>query len=340
MPRISVCIPTYESELTLGRAIESVLNQAGVDVEMIIGDNASKDNTRIVVEAFDADCIRYFRHDTNIGYPANVNSCLKRASGEFVFILCADDFLIHDGVLTELLSELKANPHAVASHLPFQLYQQAGETCSVIGHPFSPLKPGVHTTRSVFGSFTEGKGCFGWGWLFRRDLIERHNLRFEIDHDMAPDTMFWLTISMTGLIVEVTSNRAGYAFVMHKDNLGGRLFNKHALEVYEQLVTFEKRVFERLRRQVPEVADELSHRQYRYSACEFSGLVQKAVIEKRLRKIQAINLLGHAANRHPRAAINMRFVRNLIFIMLPSLIQRSVLLMRAKNLSARDINQK
>lgn len=328
MPKISVCIPTYESAGTLGRAIASAFSQTGCDIEVVIGDNASTDNTERVVQDFDASRVVYFRHATNIGYPANVNSCLERASGDYIFILCADDFLTHDSVFAELLAELQAAPQAVASHVPFQLYQQGKEQCLPTGRPFSPLAPGVLAPREVLASFTEGRGCFGWGWLFRRDLVSHQGLRFEIDHDMAPDTMFWLTVSMKGPVAEARSGRPGYAFVMHDDSLGGRIFNERALKVYEQLLTFERRLFERLRQELPEVARELSGRQYRYSACEFAGLVQKGFSEGRLSRGKALGLLGQAARRHPRAALNLRFARNLVFILLPEALRRRILAAR------------
>lgn len=328
MPKISVCIPTYESAGTLGRAIRSAFSQTGCDIEVVIGDNASTDNTEKVVQDFDASRVVYFRHAANIGYPANVNSCLERASGDYIFILCADDFLTHDGVLAELLGELQASPQAVASHVPFQLYQQGKDQCVPAGRPFSPLAPGVQSPREVFTSFTEGRGCFGWGWLFRRDLVSQQGLRFEIDHDMAPDTMFWLSVSMKGPIAEARSGRPGYAFVMHDDSLGGRIFNERALKVYEQLLTFEGRLFERLRQELPEVAMELSGRQYRYSACEFAGLVQKGFREGRLTRGKALDLLGQSVRRHPRAALNLRFARNLVFVLLPEALRRRILAAR------------
>ncbi len=328
MPKISVCIPTYQSAGTLGRAIASALAQHGCDIEVVIGDNASTDNTAAVVQDFDANRIVYFRHATNIGYPANVNSCLERASGDYIFILCADDFLTHDGVIAELLAELQAAPQAVASHLPFQVYQQDNEQCLPAGRPFSPLAPGLLAPRDVLASFTEGRGCFGWGWLFRRDLVSQHGLRFEIDHDMAPDTMFWLTVSMKGPVAEARSGRPGYAFVMHNDSLGGRIFNERALKVYEQLLTFERRLFQRLQLELPEVARELAGRQYRYSTCEFAGLVQKGFSEGRLSRGKALGLLGQAARRHPRAAMNLRFARNLVFILLPAALRHRILAAR------------
>ncbi len=327
MDKISVCIPTYQSAHTLRRAIDSALNQRGCDVQVVIGDNASTDNTAEVAVAHEPERIDYFRHRLNVGYPANVNSCLDRATSDYVFILCADDFLIHDGVLLELLQELKDGPY-VAAHLPFQLYQERDIDCVPSGRPFSPLPVGPSTPQQVISAFTDGNGCFGWGWLFRRSLVSQDGLRFETDHDMAPDTMFWLSLSMKGSIVEARSRQPGYAFVMHADSLGGRIFNERALKVYEQLVTFESRLFERLRRELPAVAAAVAGKQFRYTVCEFAGLTQKAFSQGNLSRKDALGLLMHALRAHPRAAMTRRFVSNFVFVLLPRALRERILAAR------------
>lgn len=331
MDRISVCIPTYQSATTLKRAIDSALSQRGCDVEVIVGDNASTDETQRVVADIASVRVRYFRHAANIGYPANVNSCLERASAGQVFILCADDFLIHDEVLAELLAGLR-DGDVVAAHLPFQLYQERADGCFPSGPPFSPLPPGRCTPDTVMSAFTDGGGCFGWGWLFRRSVVTEGGLRFETDHDMAPDTMFWLSLCMLGPIAEVKSSRPGYAFVMHENSLGGRLFEERALKVYEQLVTFEQRLFIRLGDVLPAVLRRVAHKQFRYSASEFSGLTQKAFSEGRISRSNALGLLSRAFMAHPRAALNLRFLRNAAFILLPAPV-------RARLLAARRARQ-
>lgn len=326
MDRISVCIPTYQSAETLKRAIDSALAQRGCQVEIIVGDNASTDETERIVAAIASPHVHYFRHAENIGYPANVNSCLERASAEQVFILCADDFLIHDNVLAELLTGLKGED-VVAAHLPFQLYQERAEGCFPAGQSFSPLPPGRCTSETVMSCFTDGRGCFGWCWLFRRSVVTESGLRFETDHDMAPDTMFWLSLCMQGPIAELASG-PGYAFVMHENSLGGRLFEERALEVYEQLVTFERRLFVRLGEVLPAVKQRVAHKQFRYSASEFSGVTQKAFSEGRISRDNALGLLWSSFAAHPRAAMSVRFMRNAVFIVLPASVRIWVLAMR------------
>ena len=62
-PIVSVIIPAYNREQTIGRAIQSVLNQTFQDFELIVVDDGSTDGTRAVVEGFGDPRIRYLHHE-------------------------------------------------------------------------------------------------------------------------------------------------------------------------------------------------------------------------------------------------------------------------------------
>lgn len=91
-PKVSVCIPTYNSAKYLGEAIKSVLNQTFTDFELIISDNASNDNTENIVKNVDDERIRYIRNDTNIGMYPNFNKCVRESKGQYIKFLCSDDW--------------------------------------------------------------------------------------------------------------------------------------------------------------------------------------------------------------------------------------------------------
>lgn len=91
---VSVCIPTYNYGHLLGQAIESVLGQTYQDLELIVVDDASTDNTDAVIESFASDKrLRYFKNDPNLGLFKNFNYCATLARGRYLKFLCADDWL-------------------------------------------------------------------------------------------------------------------------------------------------------------------------------------------------------------------------------------------------------
>lgn len=89
--RVSVIIPTYNRATLVGRAINSVLQQSYSNLEVIVVDDGSSDNTRdIVLKAFSDKRIRYF-WQPNRGVSAARNKGIKEAKGDVICFLDSDD---------------------------------------------------------------------------------------------------------------------------------------------------------------------------------------------------------------------------------------------------------
>ena len=91
-PVQSVIIPTYNRKNMLKDAIESVLKQEDVDLELIIADNCSTDGTEDFVKSFTDKRIVYFRNPKNIGYERNQNAGLRKSRGKYITFLDDDDY--------------------------------------------------------------------------------------------------------------------------------------------------------------------------------------------------------------------------------------------------------
>lgn len=89
---VSAIIPTYNRSDSVGRAIQSVLDQTYQDFELIIVDDGSTDSTEEVIKSFDDERIVYLSHDENKGKPAAArNTGIKEARGEYIAFLDSDD---------------------------------------------------------------------------------------------------------------------------------------------------------------------------------------------------------------------------------------------------------
>lgn len=98
---VTIAIPTYNrANLYLRQAIESAVNQTYSNIEIIISNNCSTDNTEMVVKDFHDPRIRYFRQEKNIGGNNNFNFCLEQAKGEYFLLLMDDDLIDRDFVET------------------------------------------------------------------------------------------------------------------------------------------------------------------------------------------------------------------------------------------------
>jgi glycosyltransferase involved in cell wall biosynthesis len=97
---LTVLLPTYNRAASLPRAIDSVLEQTRRDLELLISDNASADETEAVCRGYAErdQRVRYYRQEVNLGPIGNFNWLLAQASTEFVLMLADDDWLDADYV--------------------------------------------------------------------------------------------------------------------------------------------------------------------------------------------------------------------------------------------------
>lgn len=111
---LSILIPTYNRSKSLKKTLTALVGQiekiTSHDVEVIVSDNDSTDDTKSVVEAFAANLksvrLIYFKNAKNIGFDANVNEAMSHASGEYSWLLSDDDEIL-DSAVQVVISNLR-----------------------------------------------------------------------------------------------------------------------------------------------------------------------------------------------------------------------------------------
>jgi glycosyltransferase involved in cell wall biosynthesis len=111
MPKISVCLPTFNGSKYLAEAIDSVLSQSVQDLELVIGDDGSSDETKQMIEGYASrdPRIHYVFNPKNIGYLRNTNAILKRCTGQYIKTFAQDD-AFEPGCFERLLQILETQP--------------------------------------------------------------------------------------------------------------------------------------------------------------------------------------------------------------------------------------
>lgn len=119
-PLVSVLIITYNQEKTIARAIDSVLEQTGgIPYEIIIGDDASTDNTRKICKEYAGrypDIIRLMPEAPNKGLVDNYFDCLEAARGKYIADCAGDDHWCDPGKLAAMTELLENNPDATVAY--------------------------------------------------------------------------------------------------------------------------------------------------------------------------------------------------------------------------------
>jgi glycosyltransferase involved in cell wall biosynthesis len=102
MIKVSIIIPTYNRAERLKKAIESALEQDYENLEVLVSDNNSTDNTQDIVEEFFSDNrFIYNKNDTNIGMIFNWRKGLELSSGDYFLLLSDDDYLINNQFISQ-----------------------------------------------------------------------------------------------------------------------------------------------------------------------------------------------------------------------------------------------
>lgn len=100
-PLVTIAIPTYNrAACYLKHALESALKQTYQNIEIVVSDNCSPDNTEAVVKSYTDPRIRYFRQAQDLKPNDNFNFCLKQANGNYFLLLHDDDMIDNDFVET------------------------------------------------------------------------------------------------------------------------------------------------------------------------------------------------------------------------------------------------
>ncbi|WP_419581450.1 glycosyltransferase family 2 protein [Stieleria magnilauensis] len=125
--KIAVCIPTFNQSKYLRIAVRSALEQSGVETEVWVSDDASTDETPMVMREFENDPrVRYHRHAKNQGIAANAGWVMEQPGTPYFVRLDSDDVLKPDycRVLSEMLCR---HPDSAVAHCAIEEIDEHGK---------------------------------------------------------------------------------------------------------------------------------------------------------------------------------------------------------------------
>jgi abequosyltransferase len=113
-PKLSICIATYNRGAHIGETLDSILKQITSEVELIVVDGSSPDNTKEVMEKYLLihPEIRYFREQVNSGIDRDFDKAVGYARGEYCWLMTDDD-LLHPSAISTVLSVLKGGSELI-----------------------------------------------------------------------------------------------------------------------------------------------------------------------------------------------------------------------------------
>jgi Glycosyl transferase family 2 len=206
LPRVTVVIPCYNYGRYLGASVQSVLSQTGVDVEALIVNDASTDDSgEIARRLANRDArVSLVDHTSNIGHIATYNEGLSKAAGDYVALLSADDMLT-PGSLARATAVMESRP---------QVGLVYGRPVVIFGDDVTPARTRAWGVRMWDGADWISAQCRrGLSCIYSPEVCVRASVQRTVG-GYAPtlphtgDLEMWLRIASVADVARVNSDQA------------------------------------------------------------------------------------------------------------------------------------
>lgn len=182
MPLISIIIPVYNSEKTLNRCVNSILNQTFMDWELLLVDDGSTDKSGKICDQY---ALKDFRirvfHKKNGGVSSARNTGLDYAIGSWITFVDSDDFI--DATFLDTLIRLQSSDLCISG---IQFINNE----TILLPPEEYIK--IENVAELDNLLNKLYFTAPWGKVYKNEIIQKNNIRFNINLKIGEDTDFVL----------------------------------------------------------------------------------------------------------------------------------------------------
>ena len=221
-PLITIAVPTYNRAALVCDCVRSALAQSYRNIEVLISDNASSDDTVASLNAIDDDRLRVLTSSENVGPNGNFDKCVREARGEYL-VLAGDDTTFHPQFLEKCVKVAEAEPGLpiVVSHSDLLVLGEfhQHERRLLPARTSKTLATGIWQGTEILKEYLSGKmSAQLLSSIIRTDIIRR-NGGFS-SHPCAADDATWIPILLEGRAGLV--NERCVTGMIHKSTLSER----------------------------------------------------------------------------------------------------------------------
>ncbi|MFK0274979.1 glycosyltransferase family 2 protein [Ensifer sp. NPDC090286] len=302
-PDVSFVIAAYNAAETVRRAIDSALAQKGVDVEVIVVDDCSKDETCTVVEEVADPRVRLLRLAENRGPGGARNAGLEAARGTWIAILDADD-TVNPERLSRMIGIASATGASIAVD-NIDVLNLDGRLERMF--PEAELECRRTLTLAAFiGSNVLFRSTFNFGYMkpiFERRFLNDHRLRFEETIRIGEDYILLASALARGGRCAIDPS-AGYCYHIREGSISRVLELRHI----EAMMTADREFLARYELNAEAMAMQRRREKSLVEAHAFLRLVEH-LKSRSLAGATRVALTNPRALRHLRMPIAVRLRR-------------------------------
>jgi glycosyltransferase involved in cell wall biosynthesis len=212
-PRVSIVVPSYNYGRYVGQAINSLLAQTLSDLEIVVIDDCSSDETAVVLAAYSTEArVRVIRHESNQGHIRSYNEGLAATRGEYVGLLSADDYAIATDVLARQAEVFDANPRVGLVYTAHVLVEQGGRFTESVPWKASYVQDGlIEFGRLMWSNYVPASGT-----LLRRE-VQAALGPYDVRLPHSGDWDLWLRAAANWDVGYLAQPM--YAYRMHEVNM-------------------------------------------------------------------------------------------------------------------------
>ncbi len=189
---VSIILPTYNGAKYIRESIQSCLNQTHKDIELIIINDCSTDNTKDIISSFNDKRIVYIENEKNLGIAESLNKGFRNSKGNHL-TWTSDDNYYDKTAIQEMLNQ----------------------NCDFVYANYT-----IINGKKVFlGDSLDYKNNIGGCFLYTREVYEKTG-DFKKEHLLAEDYEYWLRVRENFKMKKI--NKFLYFYRLHEDSLTGK----------------------------------------------------------------------------------------------------------------------
>lgn len=223
--KVTIIVPIYNAEKTLEKCITSILNQTYDNLEIILINDGSNDNSEQIIKKYKDKRIVYIKNK-NKGVSATRNEGIEISTGEFILFVDSDDYL--DDSMVQKLMEHK-NQFVICS------YHEV-DSKNVIHNFATEEKAKVMNLKRDFWFLYENKQAINrpWGKLYKTSIIKEKRIQFNPNISLGEDLLFNLEY-MKNIDDLVFLDQGLYYYKIGNSNSLAKKYYSNMLDIQEIL---------------------------------------------------------------------------------------------------------
>ena len=259
--KVSVVIPFFNPKKTIQKSIESVVRQSLDEVQIVLIDDGSTDDTNQIVDEYEANDNAVIIHQTNKGVSCARNVGIEEATGKYIFFLDSDDYLEPDALqIMYEYSEDNGLDLVACSHTEFNatIYQ---------GNDSRSKSFTAYSREEIAIRYPDIFPQSVWGKLFVRQILVERKIRFDEEMTLGEDQFF-----TQSYLLEISSMGKSADAFLRIQNVNPLSLSKRYVPSYSKDVVRQIELWDKLLLKYPSIENSYYREKYDFKLSLSAGV--------------------------------------------------------------------